>query len=292
MPVLQPSFLGKKVFMDQNSGRQYMIKYERFVPPRKIHALLFDQDVPVIFAILDKEGRFLDSFFLSNKTTADSAEAMEAYKVIADRKAQHKMTQDDLQDALKPESEAKMKNKHIRKHLKDEHLEDIKHQWPSRLISLQNAYGRSDDSLIIDTLRDALAEANGQRAFDFITTHRIDRLVPLLAPHASQSPELIRLVPDVYLSSEHPEVVYDFLLQTAETIDLGSHKSVEELLNQGKRVDLVHHDSLMKRLLTLLMRRVKDETDEKPTAWLSKCVHDRELRATIMDMLKKPKAKG
>ena len=289
MPTLQPSFLGKKVFIDKTSHRNYTIKYERFVPPRKIHALLFEQDVPVIFAVLDKDGRFLDSFFLSNKTTADSAEAMEEYKKIAERKAKHKVTQDDLHDALKPEKEAKMKNKNIKKHLKDEHLEDIKHQWPSRLISLQNAHGESDHSLIMETLKTALEEANGQKAYDFILSHRLDQLIPMLSQHVTSTPELIRTVPDSYLSSEHPEVVYQFLLNAAEHVDLHQRGGVEMILRQGERVDLVHHDNLMRRLLTVLMKRVREETDLKPTAWLSKSVHDKDLRTAISNMLKEKK---
>ncbi|WP_218241010.1 hypothetical protein, partial [Pseudomonas sp. 2822-17] len=76
-------------------------------------------------------------------------------------------------DALKPLDKAKMKNENIIKHLTDGHLEDIKHLWPSRLITIQNTDGKSDNSLIMISLIEAIKLANPLKSFQFIINHRL-----------------------------------------------------------------------------------------------------------------------
>ncbi|SES07663.1 hypothetical protein [Salisediminibacterium halotolerans] len=286
MAHLPPSYLGKKVFLEKNSQRYYVIKYEEFKPPRKIHVLLFDHDVPAIFAVMDKDGKFLDSFFLSNKTTEDSAKAMERYREIAERKKKHKVTQDDLHDALKPEGEAKKKNENIMKYLKDEHLEDIKHQWPSRLIALQNADGKSSQSLIMIALTEAIKEANPIKSFDFLAKHRLDDYIPFLANHVQEHPELVEKVSVAYISIENGDILSEFLARAADYVDVNNREAVESILQESYKIDHVHYTSMMKHLLSRLLQRVKEETALTNKEWLSKTISNKELRRSIADILR------
>ncbi|WP_280770154.1 hypothetical protein [Salipaludibacillus daqingensis] len=287
MSVLPPSFLGKKVFLDGGNERHYVLKYEELSGDRKVHALLFDQETPVIFAVLDYHGRFLDSFYLSNKTTAESSEATERYKEIAERKKQHKVTQDDLKDALRPKEEAKMKNKKIMKLLVDEHLEDIKHQWPSRLIALQNADGKSDQSLILTSLEEALKQANALKAFKYLLHHRLDTYIPLLAKYIQDQPQLIDEVPEYYLSFDQAKIVEQFLYLAVANVEIDNPDLIEKILHQAQKIDHVHYSSVLRQLLVKLFRRVKSETKDSTKEWLNKTVHDQSLRSSIVEILKK-----
>jgi len=287
MSVLPPSFLGKKVFLDGENERHYVLKYEELSGERKVHALLFDQETPVIFAVLDYQGRFLDSFYLSNKTTTESSEAMDRYKLIAERKKQHKVTQDDLKDALRSKEEAKMKNNKIMKHLVDEHLEDIKHQWPSRLIALQNADGKSENSLILTALEEAIEQANPLKTFKFLLHHRLDTYIPLLAKYIQDQPQLIDEVPGYYLSFDHAKIVEQFLYLAVANVEVDNPELIEKILYQAQKIDNVHYSSVLRQLLIKLFKRVKNETKDSTKEWLNKTVHDQSLRTTIVDILKK-----
>ncbi|SER85823.1 hypothetical protein [Salipaludibacillus aurantiacus] len=286
MPVLPQSFLGKKVYLDGGEKRYYVLKYEESRGKRKIHALLFDREAPVIFAVLDHNGTFLDSFYLSNKTTAESAKAMEEYKKISERKKQHKVTQDDLKDALKPEDEAKMKNENILKHLVDEHLEDIKHLWPSRLIALQNADGKSDDSLILTTLKEAIEQANALKAFKFLLKHRMDSFIPLLAKNIQDYPQLTEDVADYYLSYDRARIVEQFLYKAAAYADIEDPDQIEKLLEQAQKIDHVYYSSVFRHTLIRLLKRVKAETDSSTKDWLNKTINNPSLRKDIVQILK------
>ncbi len=287
MSVLPPSFLGKKVFLDGENERHYVLKYEELSGDRKVHALLFDQETPVIFAVLDYQGRFLDSFYLSTKTTNESSEAMDRYKQIAERKKQHKVTQDDLKDALRSKEEAKMKNNNIMKHLVDEHLEDIKNQWPSRLIALQNADGKSENSLILTALEDALQQADALKSFDYLLHHRLDTYIPLLAKYIQDQPQLIDEVPDFYLSFDQAKIVEEFLYIAVANVEVDNADLIEKILYQAQKIDNVHYSTVLRQLLIKLFRRVKSETNDSTKEWLNKTVHDQSLRSTIVDILKK-----
>ncbi|PYZ92402.1 hypothetical protein CR194_16370 [Salipaludibacillus keqinensis] len=287
MSVLPPSFLGKKVFLDGDNQRHYILKYEELSGKRKIHALLFDQETPVIFAVLDYNGRFLDSFYLSNKTTVESTDILERYKKIAERKKQYKVTQDDLKDALRPKEEAKMKNKNIMKLLTDELLEDIKHQWPSRLIALQNADGKSDQSLIMIALKDALEQANALKSFHYLLHHRLDSYIPMLAEYIQDHPQLIEEVPEYYLSFNHARIVEEFLFNAVKHVEIDNSDLIEKILQQAQKIDHVHYSTVLRQLLVKLFRRAKGETDDSSKQWLNKTVHDQSLRSTIVEILKK-----
>lgn len=286
MSVLPPSFLGKKVFLDGGNQRHYVLKYEELSGERKVHALLFDQETPVIFAVLDYQGRFLDSFYLSNKTTTESSEAMDRYKEIADRKKQHKVTQDDLKDALRSKDEARMKNNKIMKLLVDEHLEDIKNQWPSRLIALQNADGKSDKSLILVALEEALEQANAHKAFKYLLHHRLDTYIPLLAKYIQDQPQLIDEVPEFYLSFDQAKIVEEFLYLAVANVEIDNPVLIEKILYQAQKIDNVHYSTVLRQLLIKLFKRVKSETSDSAKEWLNKTVHDQSLRSTIVDILK------
>ncbi|MGJ9385179.1 hypothetical protein CR203_16430 [Salipaludibacillus neizhouensis] len=286
MPVLPPSFIGKKVYVD-GGQRYFILKYQEPSGTRKFHALLFDHETPVIFAVLDYQGKFLDSFYLSNKTTVESDEASEKYKQISDRKKQLKMTQDDLKDALKSNENAKKKNIKIKKQLVDEHLEDIKNGWSSRLIALQIAEGISDQSLIMVTLDSAIDKANGMKAFHHLLNHRIDQLIPNLAKHVKDSPELIEEVPAYYLSYDQAKIVEQFLNDSTKYVDIENYKAIESILQQAQKIDHVHYSTVLRSVLVKLFKRVKAETEDTKKDWLNKTVHDQSLRTMIVQLLKK-----
>ncbi|WP_078577490.1 hypothetical protein [Salipaludibacillus agaradhaerens] len=287
MPALPPSFLGKKVYLDGQNSRYYVLKYEEVQGVKKIHALLFEREAPVIFAVLDHNGQFLDSFFLSNKTTVDSSKAMERYKKIAERKSHHKVTQDDLKDALKPEKDAKMKNDNIIKHLIDEHLEDIKHQWPSRLIALQNADGKADNSLIMTTLKQAIKEANALKSFKFILNHRIDSYIPLLAEHINDHPQLIQEISAYYLSHDYAKIMSQFVFNATQYISIENAETIELLLTEAQKIDRVNYSSVFKQALVKLLKRVKVETNMPTKTWLGETIRNHSLKKDIVDILKK-----
>ncbi|WP_218212223.1 hypothetical protein, partial [Pseudomonas sp. 2822-15] len=75
------------------NSRCYVVKYEEHLK-KKTKVLLFDQDTPVIFAVIDQSGRFLDSFYLSNKNTEEATKMVEKHKKNVERKKNHKVTQD------------------------------------------------------------------------------------------------------------------------------------------------------------------------------------------------------
>jgi hypothetical protein len=284
--LLIPCFLGKKVYLDGTKKRYYVVRYEEVGGKKKKNVLLFDQDAPVIFAVLHHEGQFLDSFYLSNKTTKESTDALETYKKIAERKKQHKVTQDDLKDALKPIDEAKMKNENILKHLVDEHLEDIKHLWPSRLLTLHKTDGKVENSLIMQALEDAIDQANAAKSFQFLTNHRIDSLVPMLGKHIENYPQLLDDVTNYYLSHNHEELVEEFLDVCVKSIAVQDRELIEHLLNTAKRVDHIYYSSVMRHLLSKLFKRVKSETGEAPKDWLKTMIQDKTLKQSIIHTLK------
>ncbi|WP_096187905.1 hypothetical protein [Evansella halocellulosilytica] len=284
---LPPSYLGKKVYIDQSENRYYLIRYEEHTGKKRSHVLLFDQENPVIFAVIHHDGRFLDSFYLSNKTTELSAKTLERYKKIADRKKQHRVTQDDLRDALKPIDEAKMKNENILKHLVDEHLEDIKQLWPSRLLTLQNAYGKSDQSLILTSLHEALLQANGSKAFHFLLRHRYDSFIPILAQQYEKHPKLLEDVSNFYLGYDESKVAEDFIYEAVNHISVENEELIEQLLQTAQNIDHVHFTKVLRTTLSKLFKRVKHETDSTPKEWLQSIVHDKKLKHSIAVSLKK-----
>lgn len=285
MSKLLPSFLGKTVNLDKE--KEYVIRYEENGGKKRANVLLFDQETPVIFAVIDEDGDFLDSFYISNKSTQASTKSLERYNKIADRKKEYKVTQDDLRDALKPLDEAKMKNEHIMKHLVDEHLEDIKRQWPSRLLSLQNAYGKSDNSLILIALDEALSLANGPKAFQFLVRHRYDSYIPKLGQYYEQHPQLLDDVKNHYLNFEYQELVEDFINEAAMHVSTNNQELVEKLLNSSKNMDHVYGKNTMRKLLSRLFKRVKSETGDSPQNWLRETIQDRNLRQSIVQSIKK-----
>ncbi|WP_088074230.1 hypothetical protein [Litchfieldia alkalitelluris] len=287
MGTLPPSFLGKNVNLDGQNSRSYVVKYEEHISKKKSNILLFDHETPVIFAVIDRTGRFLDSFYLSNKTTQEAAKTLENYKEIVERKKLHTVTQDDLRDALRPMEEARMKNENILKHLTDEHLEDIKHLWPSRLIAIQNADGKSDQSLIMSALSEAIKLANPIKSFQFIINHRLDTFIPKLGERVATHPDLIEDITSYYLSYNESAIVEDFLNVAVKHVPVSDHNAVEQLLNSAKKIDNLFYTGVMRHILSRLIRRVKEETGGTPKDWLNETIHDRQLKRTIISDLKK-----
>ncbi|WP_096439663.1 hypothetical protein [Alteribacter populi] len=285
---LPPSFLGKKVFMD-GSQMNYVVRYEEHINKKKTNVLLFDQDTPVIFAVLSDDGKFLDSFYLSNKTNEASTNALNRHKEIIQRKKQHRVTQDDLRDALKPKEDAKMKNENVMKHLYDEHLEDIKHQWPSRLLTLQRTDGKHNNSLILETLKDALHKANANKSFSFLISHRQDALVPELGFQMEKYPNLLEHICQYYLEFNETATVQRLLLNTAESVSLDHSPLIENILHLAQRIDHIHYSNVLKSVLSTLFKRVKHDMNESPKAWLNDTVHDKAIRHSIVMALKNKK---
>lgn len=288
MPVLPPpSFLGKKVFTDEAQKEHYIVKYEDKTGKRSVDVLLFDHEVPVIFATMDYDGNFLESFYLSSKTTKASSEATEAYKLIHARKKEHRITQDDLKDALKSRKNAKRKNKKILKLLRDEHLEDIKNRWPSRMITLQREFDGEENSLIMETLEEAIETANPKKAYVFLKNHRVDSLIPMLGSSMDEHPELLEKMAKDYFDVEQGTIFQSFLLNAAPVVSLENYKLIEELLYHAEQIDQVYQTDTLKLLLRKMSRRVKEESEFSMREWLTKVTADRKLKRAVVDSLKK-----
>ncbi|TMW70589.1 hypothetical protein [Alteribacter natronophilus] len=288
MKSLPQSFLGKKVYMDGRT-RSYTVRYEEHIAKNKTHVILFEQETPVIFAVLSSEGNFLDSFYLTGKNNQASANALERYKEMTERRKSRPMTQDDLRDALKTEPNAKMKNENILKHLIDEHLEDIKHQWPSRLILMQKTEGRHDESLVMLALREALHMANAQKSFSYLTAHRLDQSVPELGFIMHEYPDLLPEICEYYLEYNEVKIVRQLLLNTAASVPLDQKELIESLLSMASRIDHIHYSSVLKSVLSVLFKRVKQDAKTSPKAWLTSTVSDRKTRLSIAAALKSQK---
>ncbi|NJP37812.1 hypothetical protein [Alkalicoccus luteus] len=287
MQTLPPSFLGKKVYMDGEKKQYYVVKYEDKKGKRSVDVLLFEHENPVIFGSLDYTGRFLDSFYLSNRTTKASGEAVEQFRVMQSRRKQHRMTQDDLKDALKSEDDAKKKNKKIVKLLLDEHLEDIKNGWPSRLIALQREEDGAEDSLIMNTLLEATGTANPKKTYEYLKTHRLDDLVPTLGFYTDQHPELIEKVSADYFDVNKGAVLEAFLQETAGVVPMEKEKEIEQLLVTGEQIDQRYGRRTLKSLLRVLSRRVKQEKEQTMKEWLYTITVDKKLKQAIVQSLKK-----
>lgn len=285
MSQLSPSFLGKKVILDDSY--EYIIRYEEESGKKRKNVLLFDQDVPVIFGVINDDGKFLDSYYVSNKTTRAATEALEKYKKIQDRKKQYRVTQDDLRDALKPLGEAKMKNENILKHLTDEHLEDIKNLWPSRLLTLQNSEGKSKNSLILTALEEAIQLANGVKSLKFLVQHRYDSYIPKLGKHYENYPQMLDDVTKYYLNYDHKDIVIQFLYEAAKYVPVNDHDLVQKLLNEARKIDHIYSTSTLRQLLSMLFKRAKSETGSSPKNWLNEMIRDKALRRSIVETIKK-----
>lgn len=287
MSTLSSSFLGKKVYLDGTDERYYVVRYEESFGKSKKNVLLFDRDTPVIFAVLSNDGSFLDSFYLNKKTTVASTKAMDKVKQMNERRKQHRVTQDDLRDALKPIEEAKLKNENIMKYLVDEHLEDIKHLWPSRLLTLQKTEGKSDHSLVLIALKEALQLANGTKALQFLIRHRYDYLVPILSYHYPTNPQLLKDIEKIYLSDNQTQVVQQFVMQAAKFTPLDEHELVENLLNTASKIDQIQTAKALRQVLSRLFKRAKEESNQAPRDWLTHTIHDKKLKHLIALSLKK-----
>ncbi|PTL39283.1 hypothetical protein [Alkalicoccus saliphilus] len=287
MTYLAPCFLGRKVYADGEKTKYYVVKYEEKAGKQTVDVLLFDHEQPVIFGIMDFQGNFLDSFFLTDKSTKASGEALERWKEIDSRKKQYRVTQDDLKDALKPESKAKKKNKKIKKLLHDEHLEDIKHQWPSRLLTLQREEDGAEDSLIMETLAEALGTANPKKAYLFLRFHRMDGFIPPIGPFTAKHPELVEKVSYDYFHVDHGSVLEDFLLTAAHEAPLDDKKLIESILQYIEKLDNVYGNNVLKKALTTFSRRLKKEQGISMKEWLSDVTADRTLKKSVVQALKK-----
>lgn len=264
---LPQCFLGKRVSLDNN--KHYTIKYQDNRNKDGIHVLLFDNEKPVIFAVMNNEGGFLHSFFLSKQSNTSSLKALNKYSNIAERKASHKLSQDDLKDALRSKEDAKMKNENLFKMLVDEHLEDIKNGWSSRLLFLQNTEYKCDNSLIIESLKEALTLANPHKSFYFLTLHRYDKLLPYLVNHLPQNTQLLQTVVSHYEQSGDNLHLFSFLKKAAKLLPIDYTSTIKSLISLSYSYDIDNSTHYFKPIFLILYKRVKlsDQVDTKQ--WLS-----------------------
>lgn len=264
---LPDCFLGKKVYLEDKKA--YTIKYQDNRNNDGIHVLLFDNEKPVIFAIMKKDGSFHDAFFISKKTNNSSVIALNRYQTMINRKVKSQVTQDELKDALRSREEAKMKNENISKLLVDEHLEDISNGWSSRLLYMQRNEFKTDESLIIYALREALQKANPHKAFYFLTLHRYDNLLPELIHHLSTQSNLLENIFEYYSVYEEKHYLFHFLKETAKTIPLTDTPLIQSILSQTYSHDLQRKTHYFKTVFLLFYKRTKTDPNIDTKSWLN-----------------------
>lgn len=285
MPVELPQcFLGKTVYLEEKQA--YTIKYQDNRNKDGAHVLLFDGEKPVIFAIMQKDGSFRDAFFINKKTNHSSLTAMNRYNRMVDRKKQLQVKQDELKDALRSANEAKMKNENIYKLLVDEHLEDISNGWPSRLLYMQMNDFKSNDSLIMNSLKEALKKANPNKAFYFLTLHRYDNLLPELIDHLNNHPEMLDHIFNYYNTYQDEKFLFSFLKQAAKTLPLDNVQLTQIILSQIYSYDMQKNKHFFKPLFLIFYKRVKASTTVDTKGWLNQLSEHSLLKQAIRSMKK------
>lgn len=282
--TLPQCFLGKQVRLD--SERSYTIKYQDNSNKDGVHVLLFDDEKPVIFAIMKDEGSFKSSFFVSKQSNQSSIKAMSRYNSMIERRASHKLSQDDLKDALRSKEDAKMKNDNIFKLLVDEHLEDIKNGWPSRLLYMQNVDFKSEQSLIIESLQEALVLANPLKSFYFLTLHRYDKLLSHLGSQLSQNNQLLENIFSHYKQSGRNPYLFAFLKKAAKSIPLENTTTIKSMVSHTYSYDIENSTQYFKPVFLLLYKRIKDDGNINMKAWLNDLTSQSILRQAIQTLRK------
>ncbi|MBU8908883.1 hypothetical protein [Desertibacillus haloalkaliphilus] len=291
MKQLTPCYLGKTVTLHNANSKSYVIQYQEN-DGQDCSVLLFAKDQPEIFAVIGKDGTFKRSFFIKDHYTKQVTDVLSRYEQIQAQRKARPLTQDDIKDASNSSENAKMKNEHLVKLLTDEHLQDISNLWPSRLLMMQQNENKSNRSLLLQTLKKALAESNPQKAFHYLTFHRYDDYLPYIHEKLTDHPKLLTEIIDFYLDYDQINYLEPLLQSIAKNIDLEKFASIQHILIEMKKLNKATDEDWFKKVFTVLYRRARNNYERKGIDWLNHLVKDDhhpesvKLKVKIVQLLK------
>ncbi|MFV8828625.1 hypothetical protein [Alkalihalobacterium sp. APHAB7] len=289
--TLPACLLGKTVSLNNNS--HYLIKYQE-PTDKDNHVILFEEDRPKIYARISHSGEFLQSFFLNKTHDANAVRCLEQCKQIEAARTNSPLTQADIKDALNDQEHAKFHNKNLEKLLSDEHLQDIKNCWPSRLLTSQSTNNKSSNSLIHSTLITALSFANPKKAIDFLLLHRYDKFLVHLISQFEQSPSLVSDILTYYNNHQANDDAETFLIQLAKKSSLSNVAFLNFLLDESRKLNKVNVNStVFKQVFTTIYQRGKRKYGKDVTSWLSSITNEKRnhLKQDILQLIKDKKDK-
>ncbi|OLO25565.1 hypothetical protein BTR23_24690 [Alkalihalophilus pseudofirmus] len=289
--TLPACLLGKTVSLNNNS--KYIIKYQEPTDTDN-HVILFEDDRPKIYALISHIGQFKKSFFLNKTQDEDAIRCLEQCKKIESARTNSPLTQADIKDALNEQEDAKFNNKNLEKLLMDEHLQDIKNRWPSRLLSSQSNNKKSPNSLIHSTLIRALATANTKKAIDFLLLHRYDPFLVYLHHQLEQSPSLMTDILTYYNEHQAHDEATLLLTNLAKNCTLSNSTFLNVLLDESRKLNKTSTTStIFKQVFLTLYQRGKREYGKDVTSWLSSITNEKKnnLKRDIMQLIKDKKNK-
>lgn len=255
--------LGKKVLLDHDE--EFIVKYQEAVSKKRSACLLFQKDQPMIYAEINHFGEFSDSFFIDEHETDRSQKVLKNYWDIKKKRKSNHLEQSDIKHALKSIEIIDDDNRKLLKAVKDEYLQDMKNNWPSRLITLERMQGTKRSSIIVQGLESAIIEANPKKAFQFLRFHRLEEYIPYLFVENHQSTEgLIDEIISYYEMYEQHILLDDLLMNINDVIHLEKHKEIKELL----LFYYFKRPIIFKKRFVNLYNRAKKEYSPKQKKWL------------------------
>lgn len=264
--------LGKKVLLDHD--KEFIVKHQEPVSNKRSACLLFQKDEPFIYAEINHLGEFSDSFFIEEHETPYSRNVMDHYLMIKDKRKTHHLAQSDLKHALKTTESIKEGDGKLLKAVVDEYLQDIKHVWPSRLITIERMQGKEDSSIILQGLEIALAKANPKKAFEFLRFHRLESYIPLLwKTNQQETADLIKVVIDYYEQYNQHLLLDDILAEITEVVHLDKHQDIKELL----MFFYFKRPVVFKKRFKKLYNRANKEYGPKRKKWLISVLNSGEI---------------
>ncbi|MDE5415262.1 hypothetical protein N7Z68_18035 [Alkalihalobacillus sp. MEB203] len=289
--TLPACLLGKTVSLNNNS--HYLIKYQE-PTDKDNHVILFEEDRPKIYARISHTGEFLQSFFLNKTHDPHAARCLEQCKQIEAARTNSPLTQADIKDALNDEEHAKFHNKNLEKLLSDEHLQDIKNCWPSRLLSSQSMNHKTSNSLIHSTLITALSTANPKKSIDFLLLHRYDRFLIHLMKHFEKSPTLVTDILSYYYKHHAYDEASTFLTRLAKKVSLEDVSFLNFVLDESRKLNKIYNQSsVFKQVFLTIYQRGKRKYGKDVTSWLSSITNEKRnhLKQDILQLIKDKKNK-
>ncbi|WP_216830231.1 hypothetical protein [Alkalihalobacterium elongatum] len=288
--TLPACLLGKTVSLNNDS--KYVIKYQE--PADKVHhVILFEDDQPKIYARISDTGEFLQSFFLNKSQDEHARRCLEKIKQMESTRTKSSLTQADIRDALNQSENAKFNNKNLEKLLTDEHLQDIKHCWPSRLLTLQSTNHKSTNSLIHSTLKQALSTANSKKSIEFLLLHRYDKFLIYLLNQFEQSPTLISDIINYYVKHKAYGEAEIFLTQLSKKCSLSNVSFINQLLDESRKINKENKQlTIFKQVFLMIYQRGKRKYKKEVTTWLSSITNERRnhLKKDILQLIKDKKS--
>ncbi|WP_209124834.1 hypothetical protein [Alkalihalobacillus sp. BA299] len=289
--TLPTCLIGKTVSLNNDS--KYVIKYQE--PTLKDnHVILFENDRPKIYARVSHSGQFLQSFFLNKTQDEHAVRCLEQCKQIDNARSNSPLTQADIKDALNEHDNAKFHNKNLEKLLTDEHLQDIKNCWPSRLLTSQSTFKKSSNSLIHSTLINALSTANAKKAVDFLLLHRYDPFLIYLQNEFEQLPHLVTDILTYYKQHQAFDEATSFLIKLAKKCSLTNVSFLNLLLDESRQLNkTIDNSAIFKQVFLTIYQRGKNEYGKDVTSWLSTITNEKKnhLKKDILQLIKDRKKK-